>query len=206
MPKVDVYDIDKNKIEEIELKSEIFEAPVKEHLMHQVVNWQLASKRSGTASTKTRGEVRGGSSKPWKQKGLGRARHGSTRSPIWRKGGVTFGPKPKDWSFSLPKKVRKGALLSALSQRFSEESVVVLKDFNLSEIKTKQVAGFMKKFDLKKALIVVNDDNENLLKSARNIKDIKVIKDKGLNVYDILKFKNIVFVKDSVNQIQEAYV
>lgn len=205
MPKVDVYDLDKNKIEEIELKSEIFEAPVKEHLMHEVVNWQRASKRAGTASTKTRGEVKGGSSKPWKQKGLGRARHGTTRSPIWRKGGVTFGPKPKDWSYSIPKKVRKGALLSAISQTYTNNSVVVLNDFDLSEIKTKQVAGFMSKFDLKKALIVINEDNENLQKSARNIKDIKVIKDKGLNVFDILKFQNLVFVKDSLNNLQEAY-
>ena len=205
MPKADVYDLDKNKVEEIELKSEIFEAPVKEHLIHQVVNWQLASKRSGSASTKTRGEVKGGSSKPWKQKGIGRARHGSIRSPIWRKGGVTFGPKPKDWSYSLPKKVRKGALISALSQTYSNDSVFVLKDFDLPEIKTKQVVNFLQKFDLKKALIVINDSNENLYKSARNIKDIKVIKDKGLNVYDILKFKNLIFIKDSINNLQESY-
>lgn len=205
MPKLDVYDLNKKKIEEIELKSEIFEAPIKEHLMHEVVNWQLASRRSGTSSTKTRGEVRGGSSKPWKQKGLGRARHGSIRSPIWRKGGVTFGPKPKDWSYSIPKKVRRGALMSALSQLFKEKSIFVLNDFELPEIKTKNVAAFMKKFDLNKALIVINDNNENLYKSARNIKDVKVIKDNGLNVYDILKFQKLVFVKDSVNKIQEVY-
>ena len=203
MLQVDVYDIARKKVGTMELSSEIFEAPVKKHLLHEVVNWQLAKRRSGTASTKTRGEVRGGGAKPWKQKHTGRARAGSRRSPIWRKGGVVFGPKPKDWSYSIPKKVRKGALVSALSSRFSEGAIVVLDSFELPEIKTRQVAKFMKDFEFSQALVVVGSDNENLHKSARNIPDVKVLRDEGLNVYDLLKHKNIVMVRDSVEKIQE---
>lgn len=187
----------------MELRSEIFEAPVKKHLLHEVVNWQLAKKRAGTSSTKTRAEVRGGGAKPWKQKHTGHARAGSRRSPIWRKGGVTFGPKPKDWSYSIPKKVRKGALVSALSSRFGEGAIVVLDSFELPEIKTRQVAKFMKDFEFSQALVVVSSDNENLHKSARNIPDVKVLRDDGLNVYDLLRHKNIVMVRDSVEKIQE---
>lgn len=204
MPKASVYDLEKNVIEEIDLSSDIFEAPVKEHLLHSVTNWQLASKRSGTSSTKTRGEVRGSNAKPWKQKGMGRARAGTRKSPIWRKGGIVFGPRPKDWSYSIPKKVRKSALKSALSKKLSEGSIFVLKDFELPEIKTKQISEFMKKFDLSKALVVVDSSNDNLAKSARNIKQVKVLKDEGLNVYDILRFSNVVILKNSVEKIQEA--
>lgn len=204
MPLTPVYDLEKNKVEEIDLKSEIFEAPVKEHLLHAVSNWQLASKRAGTSSTKTRGEVKGSNSKPWKQKGMGRARAGSKKSPIWRKGGIVFGPKPKDWSYSLPKKVKKSAIKSALSKKFDEGSLFVLKDFELPEIKTKQISEFMKKFDLTKALVVVDGSNVNLFRSARNIQDIKILKDEGLNVYDILKFQSVVILKNSVFKIEEA--
>ncbi len=203
MLQVDVYDIARKKVGTMELSSEIFEAPVKKHLLHGVVNWQLAKKRAGTSSTKTRGEVRGGGAKPWKQKHTGRARAGSRRSPIWRKGGVVFGPRPKDWSYSIPKKVRKGALVSALSSRFGEGAIVVLDSFELPEIKTKQVAKFMKDFEFSQALVVISSDNENLRKSARNIPDVKVLSDDGLNVYDLLRHKNIVMVRDSVEKIQE---
>lgn len=187
----------------MELRSEIFKAPVRKHLLHEVVNWQLARRRAGTSSTKTRGEVRGGGAKPWRQKGTGRARAGSRRSPIWRKGGVVFGPRPKDWSYSIPKKVRKGALVSALSSRFGEGAIVVLDSFELPEIKTRQVAKFMKDFELSQALVIVSSDNENLSRSARNIPDVKVLRDDGLNVYDLLRHKNIVMVRDSVEKIQE---
>ncbi len=203
MLQVDVYDLARKKVGTMELSSEIFEAPVKKHLLHEVVNWQLAKKRAGTSSTKTRGEVRGGGAKPWKQKHTGRARAGSRRSPIWRKGGVVFGPKPKDWSYSIPKKVRKGALLSALSSRFGEGAIVVLDSFELPEIKTRQVVKFMKDFEFSQALVIVSSDNENLRKSARNIPDVKVLRDDGLNVYDLLRHKNIVMVRDSVEKIQE---
>ena len=203
MLQVDVYDIARKKVGTMELRPEIFEAPVKKHLLHEVVNWQLARRRAGTSSTKTRGEVRGGGSKPWKQKHTGRARAGSRRSPIWRKGGVVFGPKPKDWSYSVPKKVRKGALVSALSSRFGEGAIVVLDSFELPEIKTRQVARFMKDFEFSQALLVVSSDNENLYKSARNMPDVKVLRDEGLNVYDLLRHKTIVMVRDSVEKIQE---
>lgn len=200
---VDVYNLDKNKVGTLELDPGVFEAPVRKHLIHDVVNWQLAGKRSGTSSTKTRGEVRGGGAKPWKQKHTGRARAGSRRSPIWRKGGVVFGPRPKDWSYSLPKKVRRGALVSALSSRFGEGAVVVLDSFDLPEIKTRQVVSFMKKFDLSQALVVIGSENENLVKSARNVRDVKVLRHEGLNVYDLLRHKSIVMVRDSVEKIQE---
>lgn len=204
MPQLDVYDLQKSKVGNVELDSSIFEAPVKEHLIHSVVNWQLAKKRAGTASTKQRGEVSGGGSKPWKQKHMGRARQGSTRSPIWRKGGVVFGPKPKDWSYPINKKTRKNALISALSHKFSEGVLLALNEFSLPEIKTKQVAEFVKTFELKSALIVVAGENENLFKSARNLKNIKVIKVDGLNVYDVLKYENLIVTEESLARTQEV--
>lgn len=203
MLQVDVYDIARKKVGTVELRSEVFEAPVRKHLLHEVVNWQLAKRRAGTSSTKTRAEVRGGGAKPWKQKHTGRARAGSRRSPIWRKGGVAFGPKPKDWSYSIPKKVRKGALVSALSSRFGEGAIVVLDSFQLPEVKTRRVAKFMKDFEFSQALVVIGSDNENLRKSARNMPGVKVLREEGLNVYDLLKHKNIVMVRDSVEKIQE---
>ncbi|MGI9554068.1 MAG: 50S ribosomal protein L4 [Thermodesulfobacteriota bacterium] len=204
MPQVDVYDLKKKKTGKVELKSEIFEQPVKESLLHLVVRWQLASKRAGSASTKTKGEVRGGGKKPWKQKGLGRARSGSNRSPLWRGGGVTFGPKPKDWSFSLPKKVRKQAIKSALSHKFNEKEIYIVENFDLSEIKTKQVVSFLKKFDISKCLILIDDKNENLMKSSNNLKEVKVLKNEGINVYDILNFKHLVVTKSSLEKVQEV--
>lgn len=203
MLQADVYDLGKNKVGTIELDPGIFEAPVKKHLLHDVVNWQLAAKRAGTSSTKTRAEVSGGGAKPWKQKHTGRARAGSRRSPIWRKGGVVFGPKPKDWSYSLPKKVRRGALVSALSSRFGEGAVIVLDSFELPEIKTRQVANFMKDFGFSQALVVIDSENENLSKSARNLREVKVLRDEGLNVYDLLRHKNIVILRGSVEKIQK---
>jgi len=206
LPQVDVFDLKKKKTGKVELKSEVFEQPVKESLLHLVVRWQLASRRAGSASTKTRGEVRGGGKKPWKQKGLGRARSGSNRSPIWRGGGITFGPKPKDWSFSLPKKVRKQAIKSALSHKYNENEILVLDNFELPEIKTKQVASFLKSFDIAKCLILIDEKNENLIKSSNNIKDVKVLKNDGLNVYDLLNFKHLVMTKSSLEKVQEVLV
>ena len=204
MPQLDVYDVGKSKVGKVDLESSIFESTVKEHLLHTVVNWQLAKKRSGTASTKQRGEVRGGGSKPWKQKHMGRARQGSIRSPQWRKGGVVFGPKPKDWSYSINKKTKRNALISALSLKYSEGVLIALNEFSLPEIKTKQVADFIKTFELKSALIVVTGENENLMKSAKNLKNIKVINVDGLNVYDVLKFDNLVVTEESLARTQEV--
>ena len=201
---IDVYDIEKNKIKEIELEPAIFNVDVNQDVISRVVNWQLARKRSGTACTKTRGEVSGGGAKPWKQKHTGRARAGSNRSPIWRKGGVTFGPKPKDWSFSLPKKVRRKALLSALSYIQNENGVIVLADLKIPEIKTKNVSALMDLFELKSTLVIDIENYDILKKSSRNLSNVKVLKPEGLNVYDILKFKNIVFTVDSLTKIQEV--
>ena len=204
MPQVDVFDLEKKKVGSVELDSGVFEYPVNESVLHLVVKWQLASKRSGTASTKTRGEVRGGGRKPWKQKHLGRARAGSVRSPIWKGGGTTFGPKPKDWSFSVPKKVRKQAVKSALSLKLSQQELFVVDNFDLKEIKTKQIVEFMKNFELSKCLILVDELNENLVKSSNNLQDVKVLRNEGVNVYDLLKYKNLVMTKNTVQKVQEA--
>lgn len=204
MPQLDVYDLNKKKVGSVDLDPAIFEAPVRKHLLHDVVNWQLAGRRAGTASTKERGEVRGGGRKPWRQKHLGRARQGSIRSPLWRKGAVVFGPKPKDWSYSMNKKTKKQALISALSYKQGEGVIVAVNDLTLPEIKTKQVADFVKKFELKSALIVVSDDDGNLLKSSRNIKNVKVIKVEGINVYDVLKFDTLVLTEDAIKRAEEV--
>lgn len=204
MPHYDVYDLNRNTVGTVELDPEVFESPIKEHLFYYVVNWQLAGRRSGTASTKTRGEVRGGGRKPWKQKHLGRARQGSIRAPQWRKGAIIFGPKPRDWSFSIPKKVRREALKSALSLKHRDGNILILKDLNLPQIKTKLVSEFLKGFELSRALIVINGDNENLKRSARNLKNVKVLKSDGLNVYDILRFDTLVMTEDSLLRVQEV--
>ncbi len=204
MPQLDVYDLEKSKVGNVDLDSSIFEAPVKQHLLHAIVNWQLAKRRSGTASTKTKGEVRGGGHKPWKQKHMGRARQGSIRAPHWRKGGVVFGPRPKDWSYSMNKKIKKSALISALSLKYSEGMLIALNQFSLPEIKTKQVSEFIENFELKSALIVISGENENLIKSAKNIKNVKVINIDGLNVYDVLKFKNLILTQESLARAQEV--
>ena len=204
MPQLDVYDLGKSKVGKVNLDSSIFEAPVKEYLLHTVVNWQLAKRRAGTASTKERGEVRGGGSKPWRQKHTGRARQGSIRAPQWRKGAVIFGPKPKDWSYSINKKTKKNALISALSFKYSEGVLIALNEFSLPEIKTKHVSDFVKTFELKSALIVITGENENLMKSARNLKNVKVINVDGLNVYDVLKFENLILTEESLARAQEV--
>lgn len=204
MPQYEVYDLDKNKTGAVELDSSIFEAAVREHLFYQVVNWQLADRRSGTASTKTRGEVSGGGKKPWKQKHTGRARQGSIRAPQWRKGAIIFGPRPRDWSYNIPKRVRREALVSALSLKYRDGKLLILKDFDLPEIKTKQVVGFLKRFDLERALIIISQNNGNLKKSAGNLEQVKVLKSDGLNVYDLLKFDSLVMTEDSLARVQEV--
>ncbi len=203
MPQVDLYDMEATKVGTVDLPSDIFEAQVREDLLHTVVRWQLAKKRSGTASTKTRGEVSGGGRKPWRQKGLGRARHGSIRSPLWRGGGVVFGPKPKDWSFDLPKKVRKRALISALSLKYKEGKIRVLKDLALTEMRTKLVSNILKKFGISRALFI-DGDNEIFKKSSKNMKNAKYLHKNGLNVYDILLYDNVFITKDAVEYIQEV--
>jgi large subunit ribosomal protein L4 len=201
----DVFDLDKNKVGSVVIEPDIFESPVKEHLLHTVVRWQLANRRSGTASTKTRGEVSGGGRKPWKQKHLGRARQGSIRSPQWRKGAVVFGPRPRDWSYDIPKKVRRQALKSALSIKHSSGKLFIIREFNLPEISTKSVVEFIKRFELDKTLILINDKNENLRRSARNLKNLKILNIDGLNVYDLLRFDFLVITEDSLVRLREVF-
>jgi large subunit ribosomal protein L4 len=204
VPQLDVFNLDKSKVGSVDLDSSIFEAPVRQHLLHMVVNWQLAKKRAGTSSTKERGEVSGGGKKPWKQKHLGRARQGSIRAPQWRKGAVVFGPKPKDWSYTLNKKSKKQALISSLSLKYSEGRMLALNEFSLPSVKTKQVSEFVKKFELKSALIIIGGDNDNLLKSSRNIPNVKVLKIDGINVYDILRYDTLVMTEESLARAQEV--
>ena len=198
-----VYNIKKEKTGEVELNDAVFGVEVNPHILHDVVRMQRANRRSGNACTKTRNEVRGGGKKPWKQKGTGRARAGSVRSPLWRGGGVTFGPKPRDYSYKLPKKVRRLGLKMALSARMGEENLVVLDDFQMKEIKTKNFVSVMDTLDIDNALIIVAEGNENLLRSARNVVGFKVMPTAGLNVYDILNFKHLVLLQPCVGEIEK---
>jgi large subunit ribosomal protein L4 len=204
MAVADVFDIEKKKVAEVDLSDAVFGADVNEAVIYDVVKMQLAGRRSGTASTKTRSDVSGGGKKPWRQKGTGRARSGSSRSPIWRKGGTVFGPHPRDYSYSVPKKIRKKALISALSMKFKENKMVVLKDFPMEKISTRGFQKVVDLFDLKKALFVLADNNEILLKSSRNIKNIKMIRSEGINVYDILNHEHLILLEPSVKKIEGA--
>jgi large subunit ribosomal protein L4 len=175
--------------------------------MHQVVKMQLANKRQGTQSALTRAEVRGGGAKPWRQKGTGRARHGSIRSPIWRKGGVVFAPKPRSYRYSLPKKVRRLAMKSALSSKVNEEAILVLDSLELKEAKTKEMAKVLDNFNInKKALIVLEGKNETVERAARNIPGVKLAYVNTLNVLDILNYDNFVITQDAVKKVEEVYV
>ncbi|MFI5324070.1 MAG: 50S ribosomal protein L4 [Thermodesulfobacteriota bacterium] len=204
MPQLDVYNLDRGKVGSIELDPAIFEVPVRKHLLHSVVSWQLTKKRAGTSSTKERGELSGGGKKPWKQKHLGRARQGSIRAPQWRKGAIIFGPKPKDWSYSMNKKSKRQALLSTLSLKYSEGRMLALNEISLPAVKTKHISEFVKKFELKSALIIIAGDNANLIKSSRNMPNVKVIKIGGINVYDILRFDMLVMTEESIYRAQEV--
>ena len=204
MPVLDVYDITKKKVSEIELNSAIFDVEVNTDIIHEVVRMQMASKRSGNAATKGRSEVSGGGKKPWRQKGTGRARSGTTRSPIWRGGGIVFGPQPRDYSFSVPKKVRKSALKSALTQKLKDEKIVILKDFPMDGIKTKVFKGVLDVFGLTSALFVLDKPDTVLEKSSRNIRNIKMMRTEGLNVYDLLRYEHVVMLEPSVKMIEGA--
>ncbi len=204
MPVVDVYDANREKVGEIELADEIFAVPLKPHLLHEVVVWQLAKRRRGTASTKTRAEVSGGGRKPWRQKGTGRARAGSIRSPLWRGGGVVFGPKPRDYFYRPPRKVRKAALKVALSDKLREQKLVVVRSLGLERIKTRDFAELMKRFEMDRALVVIPEADEVVEKSARNIPTVKVLRADGLNVYDILRYEQLMLLEPAVARIEEA--
>ncbi|MFH1595216.1 MAG: 50S ribosomal protein L4 [Pseudomonadota bacterium] len=202
MPTVDVYNIQKEKVGELDLKDEIFGVEVQGHLLHEVVTWQLACRRAGTASTKTRAEVHGGGRKPWRQKGTGRARVGSIRSPLWRGGGVVFGPKPRSYAYTLPKKVRRLALKMALSSKLANGQLVVLDAYPHTTPKTKDFVEVLRTFDLSKALFVTQEANRALTLSARNVPHVQVMPPAGLNVYDILKHTHLVLFSPALLAIE----
>ena len=203
MSTVNVVNTKNERVGEIELNESIFNLEVKEYLLHDVVRMQLAARRAGTACTKTRVEVSGGGAKPWRQKGTGRARAGSRRSPLWRGGGVIFGPKPRDYSFKLNKKVKKQALAMAMSARFQEGNLVVLDDFSMDVIKTKDFVDVMKVLNIENGLIIAEGASDNLNKSARNVNGFKVLPSEGLNVYDILLHKKLVLVQPVIENLEK---
>ncbi|NDY41309.1 50S ribosomal protein L4 [Dissulfurirhabdus thermomarina] len=198
-----VYDADRNKVGELEVSDDVFGVVVKEGVLHEVVQWQRAKRRAGTASTKGRGEVSGGGRKPWRQKGTGRARAGSVRSPLWRHGGVVFGPKPRDYGYALPKKVRRLALRMALSDKLRSDRITVLRGFGLERIKTKDMAALLRRFEVEKAVIVIDGRDEVVELSARNLPNVKVLPQDGLNVYDLLRYEHVILHEPAVARIQE---
>ncbi|MBC8207627.1 MAG: 50S ribosomal protein L4 [Desulfobulbaceae bacterium] len=203
MSTVSVLNIKNEKVGEIDLNEKIFDLDVKEHLLHDVVRYQRAARRAGTASTKTRVEVRGGGAKPWRQKGTGRARAGTRTSPLWRGGGVTFGPKPRDYAFKLNRKVKKLAVAMAVSARFQEGNLMVLDAFSMDAIKTKDFMSIMNTLDVDNCLLVTTSDNEIVAKSARNVNGVKVMTADGLNVYDILLHKKLILVQPVIESLEE---
>lgn len=205
MPKVAVYTVAGQQAGELELNESVFGVEVNEALVHQAVVMQLASQRLGTHSTKTRGLVRGGGRKPWKQKGTGRARSGSTRSPIWVGGGTVFGPSPRSYAFRMPRKQRRLAIKCALSDKVQNGDIVVLENLDFDQAKTKNVVKMLNDFSVeKKALIITGESNENVEKSSRNIPGVKAISSCGLNVYDILNHNKLFITKDAITLIEEV--
>ena len=190
---------------EPELPESIFGVPVRPHLLHEAVVMQMNNRRAGTASTKTRGQVRGGGRKPWRQKGSGRARAGSVRSPIWVGGGTVFGPLPRDYSYRIPKKARRQAVLSALSLKRQEEKLVVVEPEDVSEIKTRLMAEALASLGVGNSLFVIADSDERIELSARNLPNVKVLRVAGLNVYDVLRFEYLVLTRDALSKIEERF-
>ena len=205
MPKVAVYNIDRQQVGDIELNDNVFGVEVNDGLLHQAVVMQLASQRLGTHATKTRAFVRGGGRKPWKQKGPGRARSGSRRSPLWVGGGTVFGPHPRSYAFSMPRKQRRLAIKCALSDKVQEDNLVVLDALDFEAPKTKQVVKLLQTFEIdNKALIITAEEAENVERSSRNIPGVKAINTTGLNVYDILNHDKLFVTKDAIARIEEV--
>ncbi|SHH45734.1 50S ribosomal protein L4 [Tepidibacter thalassicus] len=206
MPKIDVLNINGEKVDEIVLSDNVFGVEINEHVLYEVVKNQLANKRQGTQSAKTRSEVRGGGRKPWRQKGTGRARHGSIRSPQWIGGGTVFAPKPRNYRYTLPKKVRRLAMKCALSSKVQNGELIVLDSLNMDAPKTKEFAKILANLKVnKKALVVLGDKNENVIKSARNIQGVQTALVNTINVYDILKYDAFIITKDAVQKVEEVY-
>jgi len=202
MAVVDVLNCSGEKVSEIDLNETIYNVPVKTNVLHEVVQMQLAGRRAGSAAAKQRSEVSGSSKKLFRQKGTGRARRGNIKSPLLRGGGVVFGPQPKSWAYKVPKKIKKQALKMALSSKFQENEILVLDEFKLEQIKTKDFLAVADALKMKNALIVTAQQNQNLELSSRNLRDIKVLRSEGLNVYDILKYSTLVLLEDSVKAIE----
>ena len=205
MANVSVYNIEGKEVGSIELNDAVFGVEVNEHLVHMAIVNQLANNRQGTQSAKTRSEVSGGGRKPWRQKGTGHARQGSTRSPQWTGGGVVFAPKPRDYSFKMNKKEKRIALLSALSSKVADNKIVVLDAFNLDEVKTKKFAEVMSNLKVDKALVVIEGENKNVVLSGRNIPTVKVSATNEINTYDVLKYETLVVTKAAVEKLEEVY-
>ena len=205
MANVSVYNIEGKEVGTIDLNDAVFGVEVNEHLVHMAVVSQLANKRQGTQKAKTRSEVSGGGRKPWRQKGTGHARQGSTRAPQWTGGGVVFAPTPRDYSFKLNKKERRAALKSALTSRVEEKKFIVVDEINFDEIKTKKFQDVLNNLSVSKALVVLEDGNKNAELSARNIADVKTAKTNTINVYDILKYNTLIATKAAVQAIEEVY-
>lgn len=205
MPTVGLFNKEGQKVGDIQLAECVFGAEVNEYAVHQVVVAQLANKRQGTQSAKTRAEVSGGGIKPWRQKGTGRARQGSTRSPQWIHGGIVFAPKPRDYRMAVPKSMRRVAMLSALSSKVADNQMIVLDSLELEAPKTKDIVSMLKAFDAHKTLIITAESNENVYKSARNIENVAIMPVNNINVYDILKYEKFIVTKDAVSKIEEVY-
>ena len=206
MPKVAVYNMLGAQVGEIELNDDVFGIEPNKAVMYDFIKMQLANKRQGTSSTKTRTEVRGGGKKPWRQKGTGRARAGSSRNPVWRGGGIAFGPKPRDYSYKLPQKVRRLALKSALSSKALDNKIVVVDEFSFDQPKTKVMVQALEALKVgKKTLLVTADGNANVVKSARNIEGVKPMRADFINVYDILKHDTLLMTKDAVAMVEEVF-
>jgi large subunit ribosomal protein L4 len=203
MSKIQVLDRNGKRIKEMSVPKEVFSYPLKDHLLYETVVSLRANQRRGTASTKTRNEVRGGGRKPWRQKGTGRARAGSTRSPLWRTGGVTFGPKSRSYNYDLPKRAKRNALRSALSMKFAENQMLVLEKLDFKEPKTKEGMKLIEKLNLDSALIVDSHQNRNLFLSLRNIPKIKTVDHTQITVYDVLNHKWLVFTKSALESLAE---
>ena len=205
MAKVSVYNMEGKEVESIDLNDAVFGVEVNEHLVHMAVVQQLANNRQGTQKAKTRSEVSGGGRKPWRQKGTGHARQGSTRSPQWTGGGVVFAPVPRDYSFKINKKEKRAALKSALTSRVLDNKLIVVDELKFDEIKTKKFQAVMDNLKVKKALVVIADNDEKITMSARNIPTVKTALVNSINVYDILKGDTLVLTKDAVAKIEEVY-
>lgn len=203
MTKVPILDQTGKKTKEINAPENVLAYPLNEHLIYEAVVNYRANQRRGTASTKTRAEVRGGGRKPWRQKGTGRARAGSTRSPLWRSGGVTFGPKPRDYSYKMPRKAKRNALKSALAMKFAERQIMVLDSLNFKEPKTKEGVKFLKKLNIESALVIDKHENKNVFLSLRNIPNVKAVDFNQVNIYDVLNHKSLVFTQEAFESLME---